>query len=134
MRPPMNDSRAKVRQLATFAAVGLFNTLGYILFANGAHLYLHLDQTMAAYFAYAIMVPLSFFGHRRLTFSSDGPISTEWLKFCLVQATNLLVIWCVTMTSSHANVAGWVAFAVISVLIPVSNFVIFQLWVFAKRL
>lgn len=124
----------KVRQILIFGAVGLFNTVGYLILANGAHLYLQLHQTSAAYLAYTLMVPLSFFGHRRLTFGSSEPVSVEWLRFCLVQATNLLIIWCVTFTSTHLQLPGWIAFAVISVLIPFLNFMVFRLWVFAKRL
>lgn len=116
-----------------FAAVGGANTAGYfvlamLLAAAG------LTDTVAAYVAYFCMVPLSFIGHRRLTFASDGDAKAEWLRFCWVQAASLTVIWSITQLNEAGYLTGWATFAAISILIPLINFICFQLWVFADHL
>lgn len=94
-----------------------------------------LSEASAAYLSYAILVPVSFIGHRRLTFQSSGAISGEWLRFCVVQMTNIALIWIVTSAAaSFTFLSGWPAFAIISILIPILNFIVFQIWVFAKSL
>jgi putative flippase GtrA len=120
-----------IRQMLTFGLIGLANTAAFFLIANGLNLFL--DESVSAYLAYALLVPVSFFGHRRLTFKSDAAIAREWLKFCIVQALNLSLIWGVTTVSGiYPILSGWPAFGIISLLIPILNFVIFQIWVFAR--
>ena len=101
--------RRYVRRIAAFASIGAFNTVAFFLISTGLFQWAGLSAIVAGYVAYAVLVPVSFFGHRRITFSSDGAITAEWVRFC------------------------WVSFALISVLIPALNFVIFQLWVFSGR-
>ncbi|RWH70278.1 GtrA family protein [Mesorhizobium sp.] len=124
----------RLRQFITFCAVGLFNTGAYFAIANCLHLLFSLTETVSAYAAYLALVPISFLGHRRLTFASQGAVLGEWTKFCIVQALNLLLIWVVTLLSREGYLAGWQTFAVISVAIPALNFVAFQAWVFARKL
>ncbi|WP_189434603.1 MULTISPECIES: GtrA family protein [unclassified Mesorhizobium] len=122
----------KVRQILTFTAVGLFNTVAYFALAN-ALLFLGSGETIAAYTAYAALLPVSFMGHRRFTFLSEGRLDTEWIKFCVVQITNIVIIAVVTYLSGAGYFTGWLTFAIISVLIPVLNFITFQLWVFVEH-
>ena len=112
-----------VRRLATFGAVGAFNTVAFFLIANVLSRFV--DDSVAAYVSYGILIPVSFLGHRQLTFRSQGLISKEGVRFCISQGLNLALIWIATHTLS-----GWLAFAMISVLIPILNFLVFQIWVF----
>ncbi|UVK46799.1 GtrA family protein [Mesorhizobium sp. AR07] len=126
-------SGVRLGQIAVFIAVGLFNTGAYFLIANGLHLIVGLTETFSAFAAYVALVPLSFVGHRKLTFASNGLVVGELAKFCVVQATNVLVIWATTYLAHKGFFSGWQTFAVISVLIPALNFLTFQAWVFAQR-
>jgi putative flippase GtrA len=124
--------RLSIRRLVTFGAIGLFNTAAFFVLASIFSYAWAFGETSAAYTSYAILMPVSFIGHRRLTFRSDGSISKEWTKFCMIQVTNLLVIGIVTgLSRDYALISGWIAFAVISILIPVLNFIVLQIWVFA---
>ncbi|RWE75994.1 GtrA family protein [Mesorhizobium sp.] len=124
----------RLRQFITFCAVGLFNTGAYFAIANGLHLLIGLTETISAYATYLVLVPVSFLGHRKLTFASKGAVWGEWARFSIVQALNLLLIWVSTNLSREGYFAGWQTFAVISIAIPALNFVAFQAWVFARKL
>lgn len=129
-----HDWRKKWR-LVVFLVVGLLNTGAFFILATALTYLLNFDPSAAAYLSYACLIPVSFFGHRRITFGSNGPVSREWAKFCLIQLTNLLIIGGVTQaTETFPILSGWVSFAVISILIPVLNFVVLQVWVFSKKL
>jgi putative flippase GtrA len=134
LRQKMSIARSHIRRIATFGAVGLFNTLAFFVLANALNQLLGIGEAGAAYVSYAALVPVSFFGHRRLTFRSRGNISREWLKFCAIQVANLSIIWCVTILSQKFPfISGWPAFAIISVLIPVVSFFVMQIWVFSEK-
>lgn len=127
-------STKSIKQLITFGAIGLFNTGAFFMIANVLHVSLDFGEISAAYLSYGILVPLSFIGHRRLTFRSNGRMSREWVKFCVIQAVNLLLIWTVTsLSQAFPLISGWPTFATISVLIPFLNFIVFRVWVFSTK-
>ncbi|MER9586989.1 GtrA family protein [Mesorhizobium sp. M0276] len=119
-----------VRRISTFAAVGAFNTAAFFVLAN-ILVNFGLGETIAAYAAYGTLVPVSFIGHRKLTFLSKGRLGAEWVRFCIVLTTNVTIIFVVTNMARSGYFAGWMTFAIISLLIPLLNFLLFQLWVFA---
>ena len=126
-------ARSKTMQLFTFGAIGIFNTIAFFVLANAFHSFWLSNEAYAAYLAYAVLLPASFMGHRRLTFRSAGPLRKEWIKFCVIQSVNFLIIGAVTsLSTTFPYIAGWPSFAIVSILIPLLNFCIFQVWVFAK--
>lgn len=128
-----DNLRRHLRRLTAFVGIGAFNTIAFFLISTALFQWAGLSATVAGYIAYAVLVPVSFFGHRRITFSSNGAITREWLRFCVIQAVNLAIVGVVTAFAESGYMPGWVSFALISVLIPALNFVIFQLWVFSGR-
>ena len=127
------DWRKKWR-VVVFLGVGLFNTGAFFVLANVLAYLLDFGPRAAAYISYALLIPVSFLGHRRITFGSNGNVSREWIKFCFIQLTNILIIAGVTQAAeTFPMLAGWVSFAIISILIPALNFVVFQLWVFSNK-
>lgn len=127
------DLKRYARRLTAFAGIGAFNTIAFFLISTALFQWAGLSATASGYIAYAVLVPVSFLGHRRITFSSNGAIAREWLKFCVIQGLNLVIVGVVTAFAESGQIPGWVSFALISVLIPALNFVIFQLWVFSGR-
>jgi putative flippase GtrA len=124
--------RSSIRRLATFGAIGLFNTAAFFVLANIFNYAWAFGETSAAYVSYAILMPVSFIGHRWLTFRSVGSVSKEWMKFCVIQVTNVLLIWIVTgLSHDYPLISGWPAFAFISMLVPILNFIVLQIWVFS---
>jgi putative flippase GtrA len=133
-QPQTTDWRKRWR-FVIFFAVGLINTGAFFVLATVLTYFFQFGTKTSAYTAYAFLVPISFFGHRRITFGSNGPVSREWIKFCVIQVTNLFVITVVTHWAEVSPLlSGWPSFAVISVFIPIMNFIVFQLWVFSKNL
>jgi putative flippase GtrA len=122
-----------LRRLLIFFGVGLFNTAAFFVLASGLRYALGLGQYVSAYLAYALVLPISFLGHRGLTFASKGAIVNQWARFILLQATNLVFIWAINRTASSYVLPGWVAYAAISFAIPAVNFVVLQKWVFHSR-
>lgn len=113
--------------------VGFFNTASFFLLASGFRYALGLGQGVSAYLAYALVLPVSFLGHRRLTFASKGAILHQWARFLLLQATNLLLISAINKGASYYALPGWIAYAAISFAIPILNVVVMQTWVFRTR-
>jgi putative flippase GtrA len=122
-----------LRRLLIFFGVGLFNTAAFFLVASGLRYVLRLEQGVSAYLAYALVLPISFLGHRGLTFASKGAIVRQWARFILLQMTNVIIIWAVNRAASSYSLPGWIAYGVISFAIPALNFVVLQIWVFQNR-
>lgn len=129
----MPMGRDAALRIARFAAVGLFNTLAYFVLANSLHYAFGMTAELASYAAYFIMVPVSFIGHKRVTFGTKGHALQELTKFSMLQAANLCVIAAANLATKTFNAPGWVAFALISIAIPAINFVVMQIWVFVVR-
>lgn len=119
-----------LQRVGAFIGVGAFNTFGYFVVSNALVALLNFGVTAAGYLAYAVMVPFSFVGHRKITFRSSGGISAEWSRFCVSQVVNLIVIWAATLVVAALQLPSWIAFAAISVLIPAVSFLMLQMWVF----
>ncbi len=134
VRPKIVLEPGHLKRMITFAAIGVANTSLYFLLANALVYLGRLEQDVASYLAYVTLLPVSFFGHRKVTFGSKGRAVGEWTRFCLMQAVCIFIIagvnfWFAGLSRAHS----WVAFAIISVLIPSTSFVAMQMWVFAKR-
>ena len=117
-----------------FLSIGLMNTAAYFVLTNILVYWVHVDVRVASYAVYAALVPVSFLGHSRITFRSNGAAGREWIRFCITQGTSLLIITAVTAwLKSSAGIPTWMGLAAISILIAGLNFVVMQVWVFANR-
>lgn len=120
-------------RIVRFAAVGLFNTIAYFVLANALHYAFGMTTELASYVAYFVMVPISFIGHKRVTFGTKGQALQEFTKFAILQIANIVVIAAANLVTKTLAAPGWVAFALISIAIPAINFVVMQIWVFVIR-
>ncbi len=120
-------------RLIRFAAVGLLNTLAYFALANILRYGAGLPTAWVSYIAYLILVPVSFIGHKRLTFGTTSRGLEEFAKFVLIQIVNLGIIAATNLALARFDAASWVNFAIVSVTIPAVNFVVLQVWIFGAR-
>jgi putative flippase GtrA len=121
-------------RLIKFGLIGGINTLAYFVLSNTFLYGLGMGRNTAAFAAYALLVPVSFLAHRRVTFQSKGNTVLEWTKFCVMQLGCLVIIAAVNGGMSRLPESdSWIGFGTISILIPLFNFVAMQLWVFAVR-
>jgi putative flippase GtrA len=120
-------------RLARFSIVGALSTAGYFLLTNGA-VALGTNATTASVVVYLALMPLSFLGHRHVTFASRGRSLREWARFCFVHVFNIAGVYAISRILVDGQGAPpWLAFLLISAFVPAVNFVAFQLWVFSPR-
>ena len=124
--------RPLVARLLRFATIGLFNTLAYFCLASFLQSGLGLATYWSSYLAYFILVPASFLGHKRFPFKSDGRSSREFGRFIAIQMLNLGIITASNLAAERFSGPSWATFVVISIAIPVANFIVFH-WVFAAQ-
>jgi putative flippase GtrA len=127
--PPTTSVR-----LSRFLGVGAITTVGYLVLTNAVILLFGAGPRVTSVGVYLLLMPLSFLAHRRVTFVSQGRAASEWVRFCGVHACNLIIAYAI---SSFAGANGylpvWLAFLVISIVVPIVNFIAFQVWVFTLR-
>lgn len=83
---------------------------------------------------YCASVPMSFLGHRRFSFRSNGRWTGEAARFVLAQALNIAV----TVGAMHGATvwfaaAYWWGMIAAVILVPIANFVFMNLWVFRDQ-
>lgn len=89
---------------------------------------------VASVFGYCASVPMSFLGHRRFSFRSQGRWTVEAVRFVATQALNIAV----TAAAMYAATAvfgaryGWGMVAAV-ILVPIANFLVMNFWVFREQ-
>ncbi len=122
------------RRLLKYVVIGAAITLAYFALTNAAVSFGGIGAKTASVGVYLVMLPIAFVAHRRITFASRGQMLFEWVRFCSVNAANLLIVFEVSAIAvDRYALPPWIAFLIISVFIPIVNFVAFQMWVFASK-
>ena len=120
-----------LKRVAVFSAVGAVATLGYLVLTNAAVSLGGIEPKAASVAIYLLLMPASFLGHRRITFASRGSASLEGVRFCAVHAINIALAYSVSAIAiGYFALPPWTAFLVISVIVPIVNFLVFHFWVF----
>ncbi len=118
-------------KILRFAATGAVSSLVFGLVTLAALHGLSLSPLSATLTGYLAVLPLSFMGHRRLTFRSDGVLAPEFGRFCVSFIAGLLA----SLLAMHA-VTAWMGLtpvygiALAILVVPVISFVIMSVWVF----
>ncbi|HYP83633.1 GtrA family protein [Variovorax sp.] len=123
-----------IRQLLSYAAVGVVNTLvGYgIIFAS---MYLlHMGPVASNVLGYAVGVVVSYFLNRRFTFRSSRAARTEFLRFVSV----VLLAWLANLAVlvfliRHMHVHEGLAQVPAGVVYLAISFLLSKFFVFASR-
>lgn len=91
------------------------------------------SPTLASCIAFLIVLPVSFYAHRRVSFHDAAPDIRQSQRFALIAITSFIVavgaMKLVTVWKLHYTVG--IAFA--WVVIPITNFAISSIWVFPLR-
>lgn len=121
-------------RFARFAGVGAVSAVCYVALVAVCVEAAGLGPKVASAVAYVLALPISYFGHRRLTFRSTTRISSEVPKFLAVNAANAAMaiggMWWAVDRAGHDY---WVGSLLAAILVPTTTFITFQLWVFARR-
>jgi putative flippase GtrA len=125
------NSRRLLRELASFAAVGVAATATHYAVALGLNGLLHVAPLKANIAAYLCAVIVSYLGNARLTFRA-GPLgAAQFARFAAVSLTgfaiNQAVVW------AGLTWAGWpyaVALVPALLLAAAATFALAKLWAF----
>lgn len=133
----MNGLRTSGHFLAKavrFAIVGVLSGAIYCVVTALLVTRAGVEPIPASIAGYCAAVPMSFLGHRRYSFRSNGRWTGEALRFVLAQALNISV----TALSMYGATAflgesyQW-GMAAAVVLVPLANFAFMNLWVFRDQ-
>jgi putative flippase GtrA len=133
LRCILSDSQV-IGRFLRFSAIGAGTTLGYFALTNVAVTLCGSGPKSASIGVYLLLMPISFMGHRHLTFASSGQTFLEGIRFCSIHAINLIVAFGISLIAvDRSGLPPWTAFLIISAAVPVVNFIAFQTWVFSNK-
>lgn len=117
-------------RFARFVVVGVASGLIYAavttLLVSGAGA----PPVPASIAGYCASVPMSFLGHRRFSFRSNGQWTAEAVRFGLAQALNIAVTaGAMQLALWRTGTYGWGMVAAV-ILVPIANFLFMNFWVF----
>jgi putative flippase GtrA len=121
-------------KLLRYATVGVANA---IIYGVSTAFYIHtfgIDGKIGSVLGYCTALPFAFIAHRSYTFSSQGAVKIELLRFAITHATSLLVSL-IAMAAAIDYFGLHYAFGIIGgvVLVPIVTFLALDLWVFSDQ-
>ena len=124
-------------RIMRFAVVGGAATLTYAgsaLILSYGPVSAILPAVAASFLAYLIAMPVSYFGHKRLTFDSHGDHVLEVPRF-LASAALGIAIACLLplIVVDGLDLAPAVSIVLACILVPATNYVALERWVFTPR-
>jgi putative flippase GtrA len=126
----------RFERVIRYCLVGGVTTLSYTLLTAGfisGHLIA--DPTLASAIASAIVIPLSFLIHRRITYADVTPERAQWKRYLFIAVSNFVIATGSMKLVSLAGWPYWIALVIGWVVIPIVNYTVNAVWVFqAKRL
>lgn len=135
-RPMWRHPRAvsTFRRFSTFASIGVLAAMVYaaaLYFAvkvEGASVFL------GSCFAFACGIPVSYFGNRRLTYSSRNAVPMELTRFLVAQGGNLIFTSAIVATlSSRLALPLYLSTILAYGIAPIMTWILFEVWVYKKR-
>lgn len=125
--PPRLHSR-----IIWFAIIGGATSIGYLILVAVMVDGIAIRPDLSAGFAYIIMLPMNFFGHKHITYRSKRPPLREALAFMTMHAVTAAictsVMWLVTVPFGATY---WLGSLAIVVVAPLTNLLMMEFWVFA---
>ncbi len=119
-------------RLWRFVFVGGLSTILYGIFSFTLILILNLSAFTTHLMAYALVLPFSFLGHRRITFSYKGPGLWAFIRFSLTSVLALSVSsWLVWYLQATGSPAVWGIVATM-VIVPMVSYLVMSIWVFPE--
>ena len=123
---------SRLNQLCSFALVGgttagVYVSLYLILLHAGLH------QEFANALAFGSAVILQYVGQARLTFDRQLNDPRQMIRFGLMVTGGAVTSSLITgAAASYFALPPWAAALIVTVILPIQNFLFMSLWVFAK--
>lgn len=120
-------------KLFRFAGVGAITGLIYVIAVAVLVGFLGIDAKWASITGYLIALPISFLAHKRITFRSRNQPLAEALRFCILHGANILVSFVgMFLVVDWLGYSYWLGSVLVVASVPISTFVVMNLWVFAQ--
>lgn len=122
---------AQIRQLARYGIVGGLLTIVYLGVALFLSRRLGLSASIASPLSFVLCLPLVYVGQAVFVFRAPRGSHAQMVRFLITVSTGFIV-----SASVAPTLGNWFAlperasFLAVSILVPVSNFLIFRFWVF----
>ncbi len=120
--------------IVRFAAVGLFSTTLYFVIVNVLIFYHMVQPLVASTIAYCICIVSSFIMQSKIVFRYSGNNNCALLKFGVLSLSGLmgaqLIFW---LSVQKLALSPLYASALVSLAIPLVNFLVMNFWVFVER-
>jgi putative flippase GtrA len=130
--PPVR--RHGVRRTVRFVGVGVISTLTNFAMSFCLVGFFQVDVKIANAIAYMTGMAVSYFGHRHVTFKSQGSVVREGWKFVVMHGCNLALSTLVlTAMVDGFRINRYVALVVANVFVMISSFLVMQFWVFRAQ-
>lgn len=127
------SSRSFGLALGRFGAVGLISTLTYVVVATVSVRWAALPVLAANTVAYATSGVWSYFGHYYLTFRSDAAHGASVARFFVLFGLGYAASIGIVAADRRLGLPPELGTIMVAGFVPVMNFVVMQLWVFAGR-
>jgi putative flippase GtrA len=122
---------AELARIARFGVVGLGATLVYLGASSILFEIFCLPAVASSVIGQAISALVSYFGHAAYSFRVDSNHSFYLIRFLIILALTFVINAVITwLFTSVLQISSQITFVVVTILIPVANYIGNRLWVF----
>lgn len=120
-------------KLVRFALIGALTGCTYALTTLSLYRGLGIPMLWASIMGYLAILPFSFLGHKKFTFRSNGKYSREFFRFAISFLFGLSVTIVIVMIVEKNHFNDLYAIILPILIVPISNFILSNLWVFRNQ-
>lgn len=132
-QPPL--WRSGVKRTVRFIGVGMVSTLTNFAISFCLVGFFRVDVKIANAIAYVAGMAVSYVGHRRVTFNSQGSVAREGWKFVVMHGFNLALSTLVlALLVDELRFNRFVSLVVANIFVMISSFLVMQFWVFRAQI
>jgi|HubBroStandDraft_1064217.scaffolds.fasta_scaffold00855_14 putative flippase GtrA len=120
-------------KLGRFGLVGLLSTLLYGAVAVIGNNWTTLGGEAVNIIAFCTSSIWSYAGHYHITFRSDAAHRSSLVKFFALCGAGFGISSAIVVVNDRLGLPRNLATAIVAAILPVTNFLVMQLWVFTRR-
>lgn len=130
----MFDADHLAGKIVRFGISGAASSLLFTVVATSVTWAFGIEAIMASVVGYLVCIPVNFLLNRHYSFRSRNRVAGDAFRYSVLHLFNImLTMFIVYAGVNHFRMHYSVAFVVVSLLVPVSSFIILNLWVFRAR-
>lgn len=129
------SAAAHARSASWFTIVGAAAALVHYVSALILEGWLALSPGLANFLAFLLAFPVSYFGHRALSFANNGNTHGYALpRFLLVACTGFACNQIILLTLLRiSNMPFWLVLAIVMIIVALATYLLSRYWAFRQR-